>query len=236
MSTKKLLFWVTCYSIAMGFLESAVVIYLRASLYPDGFAFPLVPMHRNLAAVEIWREAGTLVMLLAIGMIAGKNRGERLAWFIFSFAVWDICYYVFLYLFLDWPQTLLTWDILFLIPVPWVGPVIAPVIIATTMILFALSIIHYSGKKVDVALKPAERLLLLLGALICIAAFTEDYIVQNRSILYSNAGNGRSFLSEMQHYVPKHFDWISFSVGELLLILCYAVYVWRRRKLVPAEG
>ena len=69
MSTKKLLFWVTCYSIAMGFLESAVVIYLRASLYPGGFTFPLVPMHRNLAVVEIWREAGTLVMLLATGML-----------------------------------------------------------------------------------------------------------------------------------------------------------------------
>src|ERR1700761_8169944 len=99
MSAKKILFWVTLYSIAMGFLEAAVVIYLRYLLYPKGFSFPLVTMQPQLGIVELWREAATIIMLLAIGMIAGKNKAERLAYFLFSFAVWDILYYVFLYIF-----------------------------------------------------------------------------------------------------------------------------------------
>ncbi len=147
---KRTLFWVTLFSIAMGFLESAVVIYLRELYYPHGFTFPLTPMPNKISVVEIWREAATVVMLLAVGVLAGRNRAERLAWFIIAFATWDIFYYIFLYIFVGWPQSLFTWDILFLIPVPWVGPVITPVIIAITMILYGLSVVYYSsrGKKV----------------------------------------------------------------------------------------
>jgi len=230
MSVNKILFWVTLYAVAMGFLESSVVIYLRELIYPHGFSFPLVPLHRELAAVELWREAGTIIMLIAVGILAGRNRSEKFAWFLYSFAVWDIFYYVFLYVFLAWPQSLFTWDILFLIPVPWVGPVIAPCIVAATMILFALTTVYRSARGRAAGLKRAERLALLAGALVCIGAFIEDYVVQNKSVLYNKLNHGGAFLSEMAHYVPQHFDWITFSIGEALLLLAYGLYT---RRLMP---
>src|SRR3954464_1183341 len=135
----KTLVWVTIYSIAMGFLETAVVIYLRKLYYPHGFSFPLAPVHNDIAVVELWRELATLFMLISIGILTGRNKAEKFAYFLYSFAVWDICYYVFLWVFINWPGSLMTWDILFLLPVPWVGPVITPCIIAVTMIFFALT-------------------------------------------------------------------------------------------------
>src|SRR5215204_495359 len=132
--TKKLI-WVTIFSIAMGFMETAIVVYLRKIYYPGGFQFPLVPMEADLVLVEILREAATIIMLVGIGILIGKNTSQKFAYFIYCFAIWDLCYYIFLKLLLDWPESLLTPDILFLIPVPWVGPVIGPCIISMTMIV-----------------------------------------------------------------------------------------------------
>ena len=85
----------------MGFLESAVVVYLREILYPEGFAFPLSPIPVSLAVTELLREVATLIMLVTIGIIAAKRFSTGFAWFIYSFAIWDIFYYVFLKLLLD---------------------------------------------------------------------------------------------------------------------------------------
>lgn len=110
----------------MAFLESAVVVYLRAIYYPDGNLFPMKLIEGRIAVTELWREAATMVMLITVAVIVSKRAIERFAWFIYAFAIWDIFYYVFLYFLLGWPQSLLTWDILFLIPVTWTGPVLAP--------------------------------------------------------------------------------------------------------------
>ena len=112
----KKIIWIVLLSIAMAYLESAVVIYLREIYYPEGFAFPLTPIKTTIAITEFWREVATLVMLLGIGILTGKASAQRLAFFLLSFAIWDIFYYVFLYLTLGWPSSLLTWDLLFLIP------------------------------------------------------------------------------------------------------------------------
>ncbi|MEK6792710.1 MAG: hypothetical protein AABX95_02740 [Nanoarchaeota archaeon] len=111
-------FWiVTIFSIAMGFLESTIVIYLRKIYYPDGFDFPLKGfIDPNILSIEWIREFFTIVMLITIGLLAGKTLYEKFAYFILSFAIWDIFYYVFLKAFLDWPQSWITWDLLFLIP------------------------------------------------------------------------------------------------------------------------
>ena len=87
---------VTIFSVAMGMLESSVVIYLRELYYPEGFQFPVRATSYTVAVTELMRELATIVMLLSVGMIAGKNKQERFAWFIYSFAIWDICYYIFL--------------------------------------------------------------------------------------------------------------------------------------------
>ncbi len=219
--TKKLV-WITLFSIAMGFLESAVVIYLRQLCYTNGFTFPLQPLNQHLAVVELCREAATIIMLVAIGVLSGKNLAERFAWFIFSFAVWDIFYYVFLYVFLGWPQSLFSWDILFLIPVPWVGPVLAPVIISLTLILYALIINHYSGMGKLVKLSWSEVTLMVSGCLVVIYSFTEDYIKQEGDLLFGNLRRGASLLANLSTYVPVHFDWWLFVIGEgLLLANCF---------------
>ena len=83
---------------------------------------------------EQTREFATMVMLVSIAFFFGKNMRERVAGFLIAFGVWDIFYYLFLYLWLRWPENLLTWDILFLIPCPWVSPVIVPVCISLVMI------------------------------------------------------------------------------------------------------
>ena len=112
----KTIFWVSVFGIAFGLVESAVVVYIREMYYPEGFNFPLKAISSRVITTELWREAATILMLIAIGVLAGKNAVQRFAYFLISFAVWDIFYYVFLKLFISWPESFLTWDILFLIP------------------------------------------------------------------------------------------------------------------------
>ena len=141
------------FGIAFGYLEAAVVSYLRAlheparqGFYPGrppGELFPLLTIEQAQAAgpeqpktliIEIGREAATIVMLAAIALAVADNAGQWAAAFAIAFGTWDIAFYAFLKLLLDWPASLLTWDILFLIPIPWVGPVRAPVIVSASMI------------------------------------------------------------------------------------------------------
>ena len=136
------LIWITFLAVSMAFVESAVVIYLRELYYPAGFDFPMVSMPGRIALTEILREIATLIMLLAMGFLAGKNARQRFAWFIYSFAIWDLFYYVFLKLVLDWPSSWFTWDILFLVPIVWTGPVLAPVLVSLTMIILAFTILY----------------------------------------------------------------------------------------------
>jgi hypothetical protein len=126
--------WLSLYAVAMGWLEAAVVVYLRELYYPDGFRFPLVILSERILIVELVRELTTLVMVLAIAMLAGSGRTDRFFVFGFVFGVWDIVYYVGLWVFLGWPPSLLTWDVLFLIPVPWLGPVAFPVLVSLLLI------------------------------------------------------------------------------------------------------
>jgi hypothetical protein len=124
----------TLFAIAFAFVEASVVVYLRALYYPEGFSLPLKLMGREHVFVELAREAATLVMLAMVGGIAGNSRWQRVGYFSVAFGVWDLFYYVWLKAALNWPATLTDWDILFLIPVPWVGPVVAPVLISCVLI------------------------------------------------------------------------------------------------------
>jgi hypothetical protein len=123
------------FAIAMGFVESAVVVYLRGLFYPEGFYGTLAIIPVFYYGTEVFREAATIIMLAAVALLAAR-RGwwERAAYFLFCFGVWDIFYYIWLYALLGWPPSLLTTDLLFLIPVPWVAPVVAPVAASAVMI------------------------------------------------------------------------------------------------------
>ena len=166
----------TIFCMAMAYLESAIVVYLRALYYPEGFAFPLKLVEKNIVITEFFREIATVIMLACIGIVAGRKNNEKFAFFIYSFAVWDIFYYVFLKILLNWPGSFFTWDILFLIPSPWVGPVIAPIINSLTMILLGGCIVYFTEKKGNARLGKIEWALLIAGAGVIIYAYTEEYL------------------------------------------------------------
>src|SRR3990170_1940624 len=109
----------TIFSVAMGFLEAVGVVYLRQLYYPEGFSFPLKPIALEGLSLEYLREISTIVMLVTVGGVAGRNSYERFAFVLYSFGFWDIFYYVWLKVLLNWPPSLLTLDILFLLPVVW---------------------------------------------------------------------------------------------------------------------
>ncbi len=121
------------YAVAMGYLEAAVVVYLRALYYPEGFSFPLKPMAPGILGVEIGREAATLVMIFAVSWAAARSGWQTLIGFALVFGVWDVAYYVGLRILLGWPASLFEPDVLFLIPVVWIGPVWAPSLIGLSM-------------------------------------------------------------------------------------------------------
>lgn len=129
----KNLWYVGLFAVAMAYIESAVVVYLRRLHSIGDLMTSLPPFDPQVGAVEVGRELATLVMLLAVGLVAGKKFQSRLGFAIFAFGLWDIFYYFWLKVFINWPRSLLDIDILFLIPLPWWGPVLAPVLIAALM-------------------------------------------------------------------------------------------------------
>ncbi|HTY59093.1 MAG TPA: hypothetical protein VMF59_09755 [Bacteroidota bacterium] len=140
--------WVAVFSLAFAFVEASVVIYLRALYYPDGFSFPLKLMQAGFLRVEIAREAATIIMLASVGIIAGFRPWERFGYFLFAFGVWDIAFYAWLLAAVGWPGSLFDWDILFLIPLPWIGPVIAPMAISLLMVAFgAVMVLRSAAEK-----------------------------------------------------------------------------------------
>ena len=221
---KKLLIkilWITLFGIAMGFLESAVVIYMRELYYPLGFNFPLVPISSKLVVTELLREAATLIMLLGIGILTGKSKNEKFAYFIYTFAIWDIFYYVFLKAILFWPESWLTWDLLFLLPSIWTGPVIAPIIVSFTMILLSLLIVFFNQINKRTILSLGEWASLIMGSLIIIASFMWDYstYILNEYCVHQlfTLPNENIFEFAIK-YVPSSFPWFIFTIGEVMII------------------
>jgi len=147
---------VFAYAVAMAYLEAAVVVYLQLALGAQvGAIFPLRPASEagSLVAIEAGREAATLVMIGAVGLLVGRAWLERLAWSAVVFGVWDIGYYAWLHLFSGWPPSLGTPDLLFLLPVPWVGPIWSPVAVSAVLVGVGLATASAlrSGRRLAVA-------------------------------------------------------------------------------------
>jgi hypothetical protein len=140
-ATRKRLLWLTVFAVAMAQLEAAVVVYLRQLFYPQGFTFPLVIVTGRLLWVEIGREASTILMLAAAGVLSSADRWRRFASFMLLFGVWDIFYYVWLYVLLRWPSSLGTRDLLFLMPGEWWAPVWEPLLASCAFIAGAVLIL-----------------------------------------------------------------------------------------------
>ena len=168
------LLWVVLFGIAFGYVEASVVVYLRGLYYPEGFTFPLKFMMPAHLTIELLREAATMVMLITVAMLAGSRRWSRFGFFILGFGVWDIFYYVWLKVALDWPRSILDWDILFLIPLPWIGPVIAPVLISLLMIVLGwMIVVRVEGDRFF-APRAMSWTLSVIGVACVLYSFMED--------------------------------------------------------------
>jgi hypothetical protein len=186
------------FAVAMGYLEASVVVYLRGLFYPEGFGFPLKIISIRVGVIELAREAATLVILLSAAWIAERTRRGRFAAFMFLFGVWDITYYLWLWVTLSWPSSLLTWDLLFLIPVIWTGPVIAPVVVSILLITTSLLYFARRDGMERVRISGLEWALAVAAAGIIFAAF---------ALNHGAAYGGR---------VPSGFPWEIFGAGVVI--------------------
>jgi len=229
--TSSILLWVAIFAIAMGYLESAVVIYIRKIYYPEGFDFPLKVLGADVLITEIFRELATIVMLIGIGIMAGRSRIERFGLFLYTFGIWDIFYYVFLKALIGWPASLFTWDILFMIPTTWVGPVIAPMLNALTMVVLGGMITNFQGKHKNVGLRAGEWLLLVIGSLVLFITYMQDYTrymlkyFSVSDLFFSIPSQG--MLEYATQYVPVSFNWWLFGIGQALIAVPLVLYYMR---------
>jgi hypothetical protein len=133
---------VAAWAVAFALVEAMVVVYLRrlfalefdAAFTRREFHFPA-----GFLRYEQAREAATMVMLVGVGLLAGRTWWQRLAYWLFAFGVWDVFYYVWLYVYLRWPESLGTRDLLFLIPDEWWAPVWQPV--GASLVFVAVAIV-----------------------------------------------------------------------------------------------
>ena len=225
--------WVSIglFAIAMGLLETIVVIYLRELYYPEGFNFPVKAMEPHIVSIELLRELATVLMLVSVGFIAGRNFTTRFGWFLLTFAIWDIAYYLFLKILVGWPESLFTWDILFLIPFTWVGPVLAPVINSLTMVLLAVLLIKVNNRQ-NFTINAFQWSLLLIGSVIIIIAYTREYVsfMLERFTFQEllGWGNVRDLVSHASTFIPFSFNWVLFFSGVMLHLLAIVSIVVRK--------
>ena len=162
--------WVSVYAIAMALLEAVVVVYIRGLLEISEGHVALGPYLR----LEMWREVGTIVMLTAVGWLAGRQRIERWAYGLFAFGLWDICYYAWLRVLIGWPATLLDWDVLFLIPLRWWAPVLSPVLIAALICVVAVLAVVRLERGEQLRITPIRVVAALAGGLLALYVFMSD--------------------------------------------------------------
>ena len=194
--------WVAAYAVAMALLEAVVVAYLRALIQVTEDAVALGPY----VAMETWREVGTLVMLAAVGWLAGHRVTDRLAYGAFAFGLWDIAYYAWLKVFLGWPATLLDWDILFLLPLRWWGPVLAPVLIALLICAGAMLAVARAAQGQPPVLTPIRGGAMAAGGLLALYVFMADSL---HALLA-----GRSDWATLR---PASFPWPLFLIALALM-------------------
>lgn len=195
---------VVTFATAMAWVESACVFYIRALVERiEPYQVNPLPMNAALGRAELWREAATLVMIAAVGVLAGRTWRQRAGYAALAFGAWDVCYYVFLRVMTGWPTSVLDWDILFLLPLPWWGPVLAPVSIALLMIVWGTLATQFN----DGTSEPRwTRVLGGAGIILALAVFMADAL---RAL-----PEGRE---AVQQVLPVAFSWPWFLAAWLLM-------------------
>lgn len=200
--------WVSVFSIAMAYLEAAVVVYLRRVYGISDLILQVPPFDAQIAAIELGRELATLVMLLSIGWISGETFQSRVGFAFITFGLWDIFYYLWLRVFIGWPQSILEPDLLFLIPLPWWGPVLAPVLIALWMVIGGIFAVIKVEKNGPLHIDAWSWVCLIAGVLILLYTFMADALIA----LPADA----STLSGLK---PSQFNWPVYFIGFSLNVI-----------------
>ena len=213
------LWWVGLFAIAMAYLESGVVVYLRRLYGINDLILSVPPFDPQIGAIELGRELATLVMLLTMGWVAGKKFQSRLGFAVFAFGVWDIFYYIWLRVFIGWPQTAFDPDLLFLLPLPWWGPVLSPVLIAALMVIGGVLAVIKDERELHLVPSFMDWAILAGGIQTVLYTFTADAL----SALPADVQT----LSQLR---PSEFNWPVYLVGLAML----ALFVWHMGK--PAEA
>jgi hypothetical protein len=220
--------WAVIFSVAFAWVESAVVVYLRKIYFDGVFKFPLVIVWEDgkhiidpLIQIEFGREIATIIMLVAVGYVTGKSKLQRFCFFMIAFGIWDIFYYLWLYVMVGWPGSLLTWDLLFYVPLPWVGPVITPVLIAVAMVGAGSLIIYYDEKGYVMRWRLYDMAIELGCGLLIIVAFCWDW----KNILQVPGDITRSG-------IPNPFAWWLYLPAYLFSITYFAIWL----KKILSEG
>ena len=199
---------VVLYATAMAWVESAVVFYLRTMIdriepYQPN---PFPRLDEGFGWVELVREFATLLMLFAVGFLAGRTWRARIGYAVIAFGVWDIFYYVFLKMMCGWPHTLLDWDVLFLLPMPWWGPVLAPVLISLLMIFWGTLGSQFEHSPAPALPNRRVWVLNFAGVVLALYVFMADTLAA--------APHG---LKAVCNVLPEKFNWPLFFVAWLLM-------------------
>jgi hypothetical protein len=191
--------WLVLFAVAFGYLEGAVVVYLRELYYPDGFRFPTVLPPSPILAVELGRELATLIMLGAAAALAFRRGWSRFGAFSLMFGVWDLVYYLTLRVVLGWPESLLTWDILFLLPLVWAGPVLSAVLVAAALCVAGIVIMA----RVEAGFRPRAGMVVWVGAGFSLALLLYAFMANHAEVTAGVSAELR-------------FPWVPYAVGNLL--------------------
>jgi len=219
--------WLTvaAFAVAMAWVESAAVFYVRTLVdriepyQPD----PL-PLIGTLGPVELARELATLIMHFTVGVLAGRTWRARFGYMAICFGIWDISYYAFLKIMCGWPQSLLDWDILFLLPLPWWGPVLAPMLIAALMILWGTLASQFERPRPPALSNWRVWVLNFTGVALALYVFMAD------ALRVSGGG-----VDAVRNVLPTAFNWPLFLVALALMAappVKLALELWEKR--VPA--
>ncbi|MCD6454105.1 MAG: hypothetical protein J7L62_02255 [Candidatus Aminicenantes bacterium] len=197
----------TVFSISFAYVESAVVVYLRSLAGKLMDIFPMPFLSPMISAIELGREASTILILIAIGYIAEKTPVRRFYAFLYVFGLWDILYYAWLKIFIGWPQSIFDFDLLFLIPLPWIGPVISPVLIALIFCFTGSLVLLKEGEEFH--FKLIDGMMVIFGGLILIL----NFLLSSIEIVAISGVKG------LESFQPHSFNWEIYLVGIILLFL-----------------
>jgi hypothetical protein len=198
---------VATFAVAMAWVEAAVVYYLRTLVNRiEPYQPNPLPIATGLGEAELVRELATLVMLVTVGWLAGTAVRSRLGYSLIAFGVWDIFYYVFLKVMTGWPSSLADWDILFLIPLPWWGPVWAPAAIALLMIFWGTAATQFERPVAPRGSNGKAFGFAALGVLTALYVFMAD------AIRVADQGT-----EALRTVLPVWFNWPLFTVALALM-------------------